>query len=348
MNVSVGILARDAVRTIGVTLASLFEQSLLREARDHGGRVEVVIVANACTDATAEASRAQLEALADALGNTVRFRVCDVRQGGKSNAWNLFVHELSARDADYLVLLDADIEFNQRDTLKNMALALAADSHARVSVDRPLKHLTRGTQRGIRRTLWRSAGGAHKGSDVYICGQAYCARASFLRTVWLPAGLPSEDGFLREMVVTDRYTSEVDPRRVIFAPDASHYFEAITSVAELLEHERRVSVGVCVNVLLDAYLRAVCGPHRDAGTFIRDRNRENAHWLRDYLRECSARRRWLVPAWGFTRRFNQLRDLSPPKKLGMLPVVLAGATVDACTFLRANSMLRRGSAYGHW
>jgi glycosyltransferase involved in cell wall biosynthesis len=347
-NVSIGILARNATKTISIMLQSLFGQSLLTEARAEGWTIEVVVVANACTDSTVKTTRSRLGSLAAALGEAVVVRTVDIREPGKSNAWNRFVHEFSDPDAEYLVLLDADIEFNEPDTLKNMVLALTSDERARVSVDQPLKDISRYARRSLRNSMWLRAGGAHKGEDVYICGQAYCARASFMRTVWLPAGLPSEDGFVRTMVVTDRYTTESEPRRVVRAPGASHYFEAITSVTELLKHERRMNVGVSINVLLDVYLRSECGPRRDAGTFIRDRNSENPHWLRDYLAECSGRSRWLVPSWGFTRRFNQLRDLSPPAQFGKLPVVLAGATIDACTFLQANSMLRDGSAYGHW
>src|SRR5258707_176441 len=135
VNVSIGILARNATKTIGATLRSLFTQSLLASPPP-GWTVEVILVANACTDDTVPAARAIFAELAAHTGPAVTWRVDDVEQGGKSNAWNLFIHERSAPKTDCFILLDADIELIEEDTLKNLVLDIGVEEDEAIGLRR--------------------------------------------------------------------------------------------------------------------------------------------------------------------------------------------------------------------
>jgi glycosyltransferase involved in cell wall biosynthesis len=348
VKISVGILARNASPTLGATLRSLFGQTLLTTAAAAGVTVEVVVVANGCSDDTARIARAELGRLSAPLAPAVRGRAEDVTEAGKSNAWNLYVHELSDPAADFLVLLDADIEFGEPETLARMIAALKANPHAWVAGDRALKDLTRRPRKGLREHLSLGVTREYKGPEVWICGQAYCGRADVLRKIWMPAGLPVEDGFLWQMIVTDRFTAPVDFGRVILAPEATHYFEAVTTPAALVRHEKRVTAGICINVLLSDHLRERCGPALDAGTLVKRRNAEDPRWLGHFLREACQRRRWLVPPGLIFRRFHSIRALSLPRLTVTLPLATAAFGLDVWLFVAANQLLRNGGAYGYW
>jgi hypothetical protein len=69
--------------------------------------------------------------------------VVELAAGGKSNAWNRYVHEFSRRDADFIVMVDADIEFGHPHTIRNSIEALAANPGADVVVDQPLNSIVR-------------------------------------------------------------------------------------------------------------------------------------------------------------------------------------------------------------
>ncbi|QIK79125.1 glycosyltransferase [Sphingomonas piscis] len=88
VRLAICILARNEAKNIGKTLTHLAEQSLFA---DRSYAIEVHVVANGCTDNTAleAADRGKTFAARNAILN-----VHDIRQGGKSRAWNLAVHEL--------------------------------------------------------------------------------------------------------------------------------------------------------------------------------------------------------------------------------------------------------------
>ena len=62
MKISIGILAYNESESIGLTLQSLFEQSLFTDANCQTA-IEIVVVPNGCSDNTAEVARNLLAAL---------------------------------------------------------------------------------------------------------------------------------------------------------------------------------------------------------------------------------------------------------------------------------------------
>ncbi|MEL6495788.1 MAG: hypothetical protein AAFQ41_11815, partial [Cyanobacteria bacterium J06623_7] len=67
--------------------------------------------------------------------------------------------------------------------------------------------------------------------QLYICGQLYCARAEPLRQIWMPAGLPVEDGFLTQVVISENFTIDnpTFSKRIIRVKEAFHVFKAYTN-----------------------------------------------------------------------------------------------------------------------
>lgn len=100
MKISIGILAYNEAETISNVLYSLWEQSLIQYNNDN--IIEVIVVTNGCTDNTAEIAQKVLENLSqDFDAAVIQWQVCEVEESGKSNAWNLFVHQFSAPDTDF-------------------------------------------------------------------------------------------------------------------------------------------------------------------------------------------------------------------------------------------------------
>jgi len=145
MRLSVGIFAHNEEQTIGATLGSLFRQTLLGAGvRDELGVswIEVLCLANGCTDRTVDVARTH----GAGLGPHLSYRVVEMPERGKSRTWNAYVHELSDPSAEFLILMDADVIFERDDVLEQLLRQLLADRHAEVATDTPVKSFTREAQ----------------------------------------------------------------------------------------------------------------------------------------------------------------------------------------------------------
>lgn len=347
LNISIGILAYNESSSIRTTLQSLFQQSLFSKLNPHE-IIEIVVVPNGCTDETAAVSRATLDELVKHFPQpNVRWRVCEVEQPGKANAWNLYVHEFSDSAADYLFLMDADIQFLDSCTLHHMLNTLEATPNAWVCVDEPVKDVALKEKKNLMERL--SASVSASGGATAICGQLYCGRAAVLRGIWMPPGLQVEDGFLRAMIVTDRFTSPEVVDRVVLAKSASHVFEAYADLNRLLRHERWLVVGSTINAFVFGYLWANCNKQQDAGLLIKRRNEEDPFWLHQFVQAAvSENGWWVIPRPFLFRRFQSLRYHSPLKAILRLPVAVISFLVDLLIFFQANRELHRGDGLGYW
>ena len=111
---SVGILAYNEAASIATTIDSIFAQSFFHDVPAEVSAVEVVCVPNGCTDDTAARARAAFDvALAGAPDGRVQCRVVELPRGGKTAAWNEFVHRISDPEADFLLLMDGDVRVGE-------------------------------------------------------------------------------------------------------------------------------------------------------------------------------------------------------------------------------------------
>src|SRR5215212_8540527 len=117
-----GILACNEEEAIGPMLESLFRQSFFE--RLQGRKFQILVVTNGCTDKTPETAQRLLEEKSRTHPGREAFewQVINLSQRGKLNAWNQFVHRYSAREAEFLFLMDGDILLEHPDTLWNMQM----------------------------------------------------------------------------------------------------------------------------------------------------------------------------------------------------------------------------------
>jgi hypothetical protein len=266
---------------------------------------------------------------------------------GKANAWNVYVHELAPPDATLLTLMDADIEFASADVLERLVRGLADAPESQVATDRAVKDFRRKKFLTPLDRLSQRISAQQKGRGG-LCGQLYCGRADALRAIWLPAGLPVEDGFIAAMLVTDGFTRQPDDSAITYIVDASHYYEPVTDVAGFVRHEARIIVGSVINAWLFTLLWEA-GKKGHAGAVVRNLNVENPRWVDAICAKAKAERGlWLVPGTFISWRFEPLRRQPLSRMIVRAPVALVATLAALPAVWRANSILRRSGASAHW
>jgi glycosyltransferase involved in cell wall biosynthesis len=358
MLISVGILAHNEEKIISRTIGSLLKQSVFVSPEHTTDYLwEIVVVPNGCTDNTHEVSEHVLtETLQNLPGSIITSRVRSLALAGKSNAWNEFIHNLAHPSTEVVVMIDADIEFGHPDTLKNAVECLLQNEKTRVVVDLPMNDLTRKPNPNLLELLLAKASWIKfEGTSPGIAGSFYCARASTLREIWMPVGLPGEDGFLAAMILTDCFRSIPNSARVIRAANASHYYEGLTSLRKIIQHEIRLVIGTTLNIYLCwytlAFLTTPSGP--GSGHLIRALNDEMPGWYDKMMAsEIASRGLWVLPHGmlvGCVRnRFRGWRKRTLIHRTLELPMRLGAIVLDVVVLWIANRKLRKNIAVGYW
>ena len=280
-----------------------------------------------------------------------QWKVCEVEEAGKSNAWNLFIHQFAAPDADFFCLMDADIELHDCNALEKMLKVLVENPEYWIALDQPIKDVELKNNKTWLDKLSVAVSKSSNEGQLYICGQLYCGRAEPLRSMWMPAGLPVEDGFLTQMVITENFTVKNPSfsKRIVRVKEASHIFEAYTNPLELINHEVRVVVGIVINIFLTYYLRERCSKKLTAGMLIKRMNQRDHFWLNDFMRNSLAKDKlWIIPISLVFRRYRSLKNHSLWKALLRIPIATLAFIVDISIFVRANSELHREVITNYW
>lgn len=334
MKLSIGILAHNEERVIAATIASLLTQTVIA---DRGLAKEIVVVANGCADNTASVAEAALSNLAGAANCTAR--VVELTAAGKANAWNTLIHEESAPDTDYFVLLDADIEFAATDAVARLIAHLRSHPETLIAPDQPVKKFERGD--GPFGLLIRALQKTGSDDEHALSGQLYAARATALRAVTMPIGTVVEDGFLRAMTLTASFSGPETLARIRRAPGVRHYYRPYETFAAIYRYERRQAVGTTINRFLYDEFRRWRAADRDIATEIRRRNLATPDWLEGFVAERMAKSGALAVPSNYV--FRRLRHLGRGSLKAVLkaPLVVAAVGYDLAIAIDASRQLRR-------
>ncbi len=341
MRVSVGVFAHNEERSIARVVEAIAKQDAWHALVSRGLRAELLVLANGCRDSTA-ARAAEAAAAHQTAGLAIR--VLDLAEPGKSRTWNRFVHESSARDAEFLIFCDGDIELPDPGTFRSLLEFLESHPDVMVSTSRPTKDLELRRPRGPMESLSRSVATLSQGVARHaIAGSLYCARRRLVDTVEMPIGLLGEDGFMRLASATLGFAAEPVDARIERVPGARHVFKPCATAREYLNHERRLVMGTVQNFAVWNWIRSL-PPSESVQLEIRRRNQAEPGWSLDLMRSDFrrlGRRRllrkvvdaraeeWSMHRWG--------------KRALLLPAVCAKTALGCLATLRAYNQAASGN-----
>jgi glycosyltransferase involved in cell wall biosynthesis len=338
VSLAICILAKDEGHNIGNCLDQLAEQTVIKIVDQ---AIDIHVVANGCSDDTVAAAAAK-KAM---FGGQVRLHVHDVRQGGKSRAWNRAVHELVGPATELLVFLDADISFVTDKVIASLLERLKAGPQLLACSSFPVKNVEIKPSKNVfdRFSLLVSKRTRHVG---VINGQLYVARASALREIWLPDQTPGEDGFLNAMLMTNGFTHPADLSLVVTPEEPTHYFHAHRA-SEFVSHERRMIVGTIINRWIFEHLWSL-ELATPAGPLLRDWNEADPGWVDRLVRQKAERKRWLIPGAILFGRFRRSDQRVWWKRAAHVPVAIAATLLTLPPAVLANRRLKEVGAAATW
>ena len=315
---------------------SLLSQSLIQDPIHH--EIELICVPNGCTDNTAEAAR---QSLSNAP-QTLRWRVEELKTPGKTNAWNVFVHELSRPDTELFFLVDADIRIQEKDALSNMLAALTARPDLLTCSDQPIKHIALKEHHTLLDKLSLHASKLTADADGQLCGQLYCARADFLRRFRIPNSIIVDDGFIKKMAVTHLLTEPEDSaRRMTTAENASHLFESYSRFADVFATQRRQAAGYIIHRWTWEFLLNQQQENEDAGKTIDRLHAADPAWSEKLIESNLKNRQYRNILRVILRtRVQRFKNNDSAKKILQFPILLLHLSMDTAVFFAAVRQLR--------
>jgi glycosyltransferase involved in cell wall biosynthesis len=347
MKISIGMPAYNEAQRIGHTIRCVFSQTLFRDPPP-GATIELVVVPNGCKDDTAEVARRTIaEELPRMQGSPgagrVAARVEELKEPGKSNAWNRYVHDLADQSADFVFNLDSDILFNHERALRMVLDKLIATPEAYCAVGKPMKDVAFKKDKSLADRISLLASSTGEDGPATIAGSLYVIRGPIIRRIWMPVGLLTEDGFLRAMLITDFFTNkDGNTNRVVREPGASQIFEAVRSPRGVFKHSRRLLVGARINACIYDKLWAL-PKGEDAGSWSKRQTDANPRWLPDLVKErIAGKGSWVMQPGLLTKRLKGLAHKPLWKAALHLPIVLALLPFDFAVLWSANNAVRRG------
>jgi glycosyltransferase involved in cell wall biosynthesis len=354
MLISIGILAWNEEDVIEKTLVSLFQQSSFRGV--HGDlpdtEWEIIVVPNGCSDSTATVARRVLANLVGQGGNPkITFAVHELKEPGKSNAWNHYIHKVSNMHANLIIMIDADVEFGETETISNTVNALLQNPQAVVAVDLPLKDVVKKSKKTFIEWVSATASRVSAAGPPGIAGSFFCGRAETLRQIWMPKGLAVEDGFLRAMVVTDCFRTTINEARIIRAENATHYYETLTGLKGIFRHELRLVIGTAVNCYFtwDFMMFATDPSGPGAGILIRNWMEKDPSWYPRFIDNTIRNHGfWVLPKGMLFRRFSRFKSYRGLRWVKWALFAILGFFLDLPVFIAANRRLKKGGVIGYW
>lgn len=274
-------------------------------------------------------------------------KVCNFEQSGKSRTWNRFVHEISDEFVDVFIMLDADIRIREAHVFSWLVDGFDNDPELRVLTSRPVKDIDFAPAKlSLVQKLISKGGGTANNWKTSVCGQLYSVRGVYLKNLWMPIGLPVEDGFLRAMVLTDFLTSFRENERIGGNESVFHIYKSIMNINELFKHQTRIIVGSAINAEIFRILRNNNFSSQEAGEFFQKISLEE-----DWIERIVSNNLPKVP-YGYVPFhfiFKRIRNiLQDGIELNRIPVLFIGTVFDMIIYILASVRMARGVKSGYW
>lgn len=209
---SVAVFAHNEARGIAATLRSIIIAS-------EGAPLNVFVLANGCRDGTAAIAR-------ECVFAPHRIHVIEIPLGDKANAWNFYVHTISAsptmRTTTMHVFVDGDVQI-EPGSLR--ALAAAFDHAPTINAVGGLPNTGRDRAAWCHRMV----------ANGTLAGGLYALRGDFVgrirqRGIHIPRGFIGDDWLVSLLAKSDLHplaTGAATANGVMFAPSAGFSFRSL-------------------------------------------------------------------------------------------------------------------------
>ncbi len=204
------VLAHNEERHIGACLDSIFDG-------EPGRAVDVYVMANGCTDGTADVVRKYRE-------RRPTVHLVDIKMGDKCNAWNVFIHETIPKccpDKSIYYFMDGDARIVPG-SLSALERGLQRQPAAHAASAPPASG--RSMEHDARELLK----GHHLVANLYALRGDF-ARRAHAEGVRLPLKLEGDDGLLGILIKWDLrpQTNNEDPVRIEPCADSGFIFQSV-------------------------------------------------------------------------------------------------------------------------
>lgn len=343
MKIDIGIFAHNEQNNINNIILDISTQDIFSD-----NDIEIVchILANGCTDNTS--TIAEKEIVEKYIHKN--FVVHNLPLGGKSRTWNHFVHNLVRSDSDLVVFADADIRIPESENITKMIAALGDGQIRSVCSSKPVKDINF-RQTGKRGVFNRMVGLSANGLDDWsksVCGSLYVLDAHVARHIYLPIGLPVEDGFIGAIISTDFFDKSNKKIKSINNVDGIfHVYESEKTIFGLIRHQTRIVIGSAINSLIFSELWAI-GNRQNVQHFLKE-NSSNENWVNQLISRKLPNVKFGYIPWHFLFK-RPVRWYSSPHRLmpKRIAIMVMGLCFDALVYVRAQIAMARGAGGGYW
>lgn len=345
---SIGILAWNEESAIVPMLDSLFAQSIFRRLLERGLRCEVVCLANGCTDRTVPVTREFFARMEREHPHRAAISawVADIAQPGRNNAWNRFIHEFSAAEARFLCVMDADIIFNQPDTLALVLESLERDPHLLGASDWPVKDIAFKRRQTMRERISLATSDMTGNIVGRLNGMLYCLRTEVARNLYLPRDVvANDDGFFKAAICTDFFRAPSDPTKVVSVRQATHLYEPYLSIRDVVNNQKRQMIGQTTVYVIVEHLKTI--PIEERTYFaetLRALDQHDPDWLKRLIQEHmkTVKHFWQLFPDLLTFRWKRWAQLRGFQRVTHFPATVAGFGLTLVASWHAARHLRRG------
>lgn len=342
MRLNVGIFAHNEESSIQKMLADLMSQDIFMQENIS---IIVHILANGCTDNTVGISRKFIQSknFQDLI------LIHDIAESGKSRTWNSFVHKISDKGCEYLMFMDADISLPESHSLRYLLEFLNGRPDLVACPSRPVKSLSfqEGRQLSLHERFILASSGMLDDWRHSIAGSLYVVRRAFLDNIFMPIGLPVEDGYLHAVIQTDAFRSEGQIKSRIDAPNGVyHVFESETSILNIIRHQARLVIGSSINFLVFDYIRVKNEKEKvfNFEIFVRDEM-----FIKKLISEKLPDKRFgFIPFHFLTKRLTKFSNDKKTRSIDQYLILSAAFAFDAIVYVYAQYLMFRGKGYGFW
>jgi glycosyltransferase involved in cell wall biosynthesis len=343
INLSIAIFAHNEENNVSNIINDVICQDIFQNS---AFAIEVHILANGCSDKTVEFAKEAIAKIDETIKE--KFFIHDLMASGKSRTWNDFVHRISNSSSDFLIFVDGDIVIHQNFSFSTLAANLTENANLQIVSSRPVKNLTLADHLSVKQKIMVAGTGTLNNWKKSVAGSLYAVRAGVARKIWMPIGLPVEDGFLRAIVLTDCLTEDEDLSRIDGSEILWHEYASVETFVELVHHQTRIIIGSAINAVIFSVIRREASKPEAAYTFLQT-VAQDEDWLSKI--ESAELPRFpygYVPFSFLVKRIQFLLISNKAFRVSNVFKALFGFLFDLLVYIIATLRMARSGGAGFW